>query len=266
MAKVTETLKSLMLRALPDRLLLEIKKRHYLRLVRAFSVPETGVVRALVRPGDHVLDIGANVGWYSKILSELVGPSGRVYSIEPVPSTFKLLCCCVRRLGLRNVEPIECAMSDRTGSATMEVPVYRWGGENFYEAEIVENGDGERESQLRRFTVRVDTVDSLFHSVPAEITFMKIDVEGHEVAALRGAERLLSKIRPALLLEMGGKPDDERSSARRVMMYLKDHDYSPYWFDGERLRRWRTGDPLMNHFFLTARHAERVAASGLSVR
>jgi FkbM family methyltransferase len=263
MAELTETLKSLMLKVLPDRLLFEIKKMHYLRHVRAFPVPEARVIRALVKPGDHVLDIGANVGWYSKVLSGLVGSSGRVYSLEPVPSTFKLLRYCVKKLGLRNVETIECAMSDRTGLATMEVPVYRWGGDNFYEAEIVE--DGGEQSQLRRFTVRVDTVDSLFHNVPAEITFIKVDVEGHEVAVLRGATRVLSRTRPPLLLEMGGNPDDDKSSARTLIVYLRDHEYSPYWFDGERLRLWRTGDPLMNHFFLTARHVERVTALGLSV-
>ena len=263
MSEAAGALKSFVLRALPDRLLFEIKKMHYLRHVRAFSVPETRVMRALVKPGDQVLDIGANVGWFSKVLSELVGPSGRVYSIEPVPLTFELLNFCVRKLELRNVETINCAMSDRTGSATMEVPVYSWGGENFYEAEIVEDGGGE--SQLRRFTVRVDTVDSLSERMPAAITFMKVDVEGHEVAVLRGGQRVLSQARPALLLEMGGNPEDERSVGRQLMMHLEDCGYLHYWFDGERLRRWRTGDPLMNHFFLTARHVERVTESGLSV-
>ena len=67
-------------------------------------------IKYLVKPGDSVLDIGANVGWYTNHLSLLVGEPGKVYSIEPIPETFALLRAVVGELGLSNVESLNYAM------------------------------------------------------------------------------------------------------------------------------------------------------------
>ncbi|MHC4204926.1 MAG: FkbM family methyltransferase [Planctomycetota bacterium] len=107
---------------LPHSTVQFIKKRHYLRLLCSSLLekePELSVVRYLVKPGDFVIDIGANIGVYTKMLSELVGPNGRVYSIEPYPPTFETLSYIVRKLRLDNVEPINIAVSDSEAIVTM---------------------------------------------------------------------------------------------------------------------------------------------------
>ncbi|MBI2216457.1 MAG: FkbM family methyltransferase [Candidatus Rokubacteria bacterium] len=255
-------LKSLALTLLPDRALLAVKKRHYVRAVRDFSPPEAPVLQALVQRGDHVLDVGANVGWYTKLLSELVGPGGRVFSAEPVPPTFELLSFCVRSLRLDNVELVDCALSDGAGWATMEVPRYADGGENYYEAELVEDRQAASGSDLRRFRVRRDAIDSRFGGCRAP-AFIKIDVEGHECAVLRGGRGLICRARPALFVEVIGDLDDAHSESRATATCLAAEGYRPYWFDGARLRRREAGDPPRNYFFLTGLHLARLTAQGL---
>ena len=107
-------------------MLVGLKKRYYLGLLRADAdeLMETDA-RALPRflkAGDFVIDVGAFVGFYSQRLSRLVGPSGRVWSFEPMPLTYEILSASLQRLGLKNVRAFPCAVSDRDGAATMEVP------------------------------------------------------------------------------------------------------------------------------------------------
>ncbi len=126
--------KALVRRTLPVRVLQSVKKIYYSHLLRSFSEKDEAdfqVIKHIVNCGEYVIDIGANIGVYTKYLSELVGPLGRVYSIEPIPLTFEILSSNVKKFGLKNLELINCAISDNNGSVTMEVPLYDSGGENF---------------------------------------------------------------------------------------------------------------------------------------
>src|SRR6266849_349638 len=81
---------------------------------RRQDVAEIRLLRRLVRPGDTILDIGANIGFYSRLLSALAGPSGKVYSFEPDDTNFIHLLANIR--GLFNVEPIKKAVAEQSGS------------------------------------------------------------------------------------------------------------------------------------------------------
>ena len=94
MPGIYAVLKTQALRYLPEPLLQSIKARHYARMLRSFTIdqePDLKLVQHLVKPGDTVLDVGANFGVYTRVLSQLVGPAGRVISVEPVPQTFSIL-------------------------------------------------------------------------------------------------------------------------------------------------------------------------------
>jgi 23S rRNA U2552 (ribose-2'-O)-methylase RlmE/FtsJ len=80
-------LRALIRRTLPVKVLQFVKKIHYSRLLRSFSEKDEidfKVIKYIVNLGDYVVDIGANIGVYTKYLSERVGSLGRVYSIEPI--------------------------------------------------------------------------------------------------------------------------------------------------------------------------------------
>jgi len=214
--------------------------------------PELRVVRDLVKPGNSVIDIGANVGIYTKTLSELVGPDGRVYSIEPFPPTFEILCYNITKLHLNNVELINVAISDSEGIVTMALPYDSSGTETHYRASIVtEQADESKKEQTR---VQAITIDSRFLSASDKISFIKCDVEGHEWACIKGATRFLTKSNAAWLIEVSGEPDNEDSAANNVFKILQDHGYFAWWYDGRKLKRCHPGDKSTNYFFLKDNH------------
>jgi hypothetical protein len=85
--------------------------------------PELDLIPFAVHPGDTVLDLGANYGYYTYPLSRAVGTSGRVYAFEPVPFTYATLALVTRLLGLRNVVLVQKGCSDAAGVVEFRVPV-----------------------------------------------------------------------------------------------------------------------------------------------
>ncbi len=254
-------LKRLASRFVPPPVLKFLRIRHYVRTLPLQSLdsePDLKVVRWLVDPGDSTVDIGANVGDYSSFLSHAVGPEGRVFSIEPVPQTFELLTQVARKLKLENLQFMNCALSDIKGSQLMEIPTYESGLENFYQARIV--GEPSDDSNLDRVDVATDTIDNLFLALEGEISFIKVDVEGHELACLRGGKQFLACTHCAWLIEIPGNPDEASSPSQQVFEAMLANDYEAWWFDGAKLRRRKPGDRSINYFFLKRHHFDRLKA------
>jgi FkbM family methyltransferase len=250
-------LKRIIAGALPARFLVKLKKTYYLRAVRSFWEKDFDVIRNVVKRGSYVIDIGANVGWYTRVFAELVGDDGRVYGIEPIPDTYEILTYVMRKLRHGNVQLSNCAISDKVGSVLMEVPLYDYGGENFYQSRIVQEGSNE-EYSLRRYTVRTDTIDSMFLDVAEMIAFVKCDVEGHEYCVIKGAEEFLKRSKPIWLMEIGGDPDEEDSRAKQLLDVMDNYGYAPYLFVKGSLTRRLPGDRSINYYFLHESHLDKV--------
>jgi FkbM family methyltransferase len=244
------------LRFLPDSLLQFAKKIHYARVVRKSSErdePDLFLVKLLVEPGQTAADIGANIGTYSKELSGLVGPKGKVISVEPIPPTFEILSSNLRKLHLSNVEAKNVAVSDVEATVQMQIPKFDSGGENFYAARIK---PGPGQDAERSFRVLATTVDKLLASTM--VHFIKCDVEGHELNCIRGAVQTIERCHPAWLIEMSGNMDDENSSASQTVRILREHGYQAYWLDGKELKLRKPGVYSVNYFFLTSAHIEHL--------
>jgi FkbM family methyltransferase len=195
-------LKSLASR-LPLRYQQELKRLHFGRQIRSgrFTAtegnePEYARLGEWVRAGDWVVDVGANVGHYTGRLSDLVGPSGRVIAVEPVPESFELLAANIARFRHRNVTLLNVAASDAARLQGMEMPTLTSGLANRYMAHLTDAPAG--------LSVLCMPVDAL--GIPGRVSLIKVDVEGHELPALRGMRRLLERDRPVLIVE-GRAPD-----------------------------------------------------------
>lgn len=115
MSSVMNVVKGLALTLMPRQALFYLKVARYIRQAGQFSEleePELKVVKHLVKAGDMVVDVGANVGWYTNYLSKIVGEGGKVISLEPVPETFALLSACVKAHRLANVELVNVGASE----------------------------------------------------------------------------------------------------------------------------------------------------------
>jgi FkbM family methyltransferase len=252
-------LASALLERLPGPARRSARRAYYARLLRAAREEDQvdlSFLKRVVGRGDCVVDAGASIGLYTRFLSALVGPEGLVYSVEPVPDTYDVLVSNVRRLGLRNVRPLNYALSDADGALEMEVPRWPYGGENLYEARVA----GAAPSGFRRIGVAARKLDTLVADRP--VAFVKCDVEGHELRCLDGAAEMLRRRRPAWLLEVWGDPDAEGSHARRVFLAMERLGYAAHCYDGRRLEPRARGRRSDNYWFLTADHVRRLGEGG----
>jgi FkbM family methyltransferase len=240
-------------------------RRHYCARLAAFEEgdePDLRVVKALVQPGELAVDVGANIGVYTRFLSIGVGHTGQVWSLEPVPFTYSVLAHNVKALALHNVRPLRYAATESDQVVSLDVPRADSGHLDIYLARI--NADAAT-AGTTRVTAPGRSLDSLHQELGGRPTFLKIDVEGHESACLKGATHLLSECRPALLIEVTSNPDQAGSDAGRMVMDLATLDYACFWWDGQTLRRRQVGDAHVNHFFLQRHHVERLRGAGLTV-
>jgi FkbM family methyltransferase len=179
------------------------------------------VMRALVRPGDTVLDVGASFGIYTFELSRLVGPRGRVHAIEPDPPSIARLQDM--RRGRSNITVHPVALSDRCGTATLHVPVLRGRHVGTLASLTVPSWhDG-----LDHVAVAVDLrpLDSILSPEDRPASFVKIDVEGHELAVLRGAAATLRGL-PAMLVEIEQR--HQTTDIRATFEFIRTIGYVGY--------------------------------------
>jgi FkbM family methyltransferase len=173
----------------------ELKRIHYRWQIKKGSFksdePEYDYLSEYIKEGDWVLDIGANVGHYTKRFSELVRSSGRVIAFEPVPSTFTQLANNSKYFAYKNVTLINAAISDKTEEVWMEIPKYDSGITNYYQANIADS-----KSELSVLSLPYDVLN-----IKQSISFIKIDAEGHEPYVFKGLINAIENFRPVLLVE-----------------------------------------------------------------
>lgn len=147
----------------------------------------------VVRPGDVVFDVGANVGSYTILASVLVGAKGYVVAFEPAPLNVTYLREHVRLNNLTNVQVVESAIARESGTVRFYLDPDRVKGR------IMEHGTS---------TVKAMSIDGAVSLLMRKPNCIKIDVEGAEVDVLRGAEETLRTIRPALFIATHGSVQD----------------------------------------------------------
>jgi FkbM family methyltransferase len=235
----------------PESLLVAMKKRYYFHLLKRFEEQsgenEMLALPLIVRKGDFVVDIGSNIGTYTKKLSSLVGAEGLVWSIEPVGQTFDVLSYLIRKNGWSNVEAFNVALSDSSGTVEMEIPRWKGGGEKWYDARIF--SPETRHPDWRTVPVRMVTLDSLTEKLERPISFIKCDAEFHELACLHGAKQTIAKWHPAWLIEMLDDYYKKTSDAENIAQFLDAFGYKGYLFDSKGFRVRKPDEKSQNAFF-----------------
>jgi FkbM family methyltransferase len=191
---------------------------------------EQALVRLLVQPGMTVLDVGANIGEYTKLFSLLVGESGRVFAFEPDPDSARRIDEMVTRETLVNVELVNRAISEQSGKITLNRFPEEYSSWNSIGHPRME--DPRNPMQLvpivSSIEVEAVTLDQFCRTHGLDqIDYLKLDVEGAEFMALKGASTLLSrKAIRHLQFEVSRKMLDGLStSAKPVFDLLHSHGY-----------------------------------------
>lgn len=159
---------------------------------------------SLIKPGSIVLDIGANTGTHTVMFSHLVGKSGRVLAFEPVPASFERLRETLRRRSrFSNVSTFQLAVGNP--ASRRQETVIRVPGDDLTWASLKIHTDGswKKRSDTREYSCSITSIDAETSEAPLpRLDFVKIDVEGGELDALKGAARTLSQHRPLVYCEV----------------------------------------------------------------
>ena len=173
----------------------------------------------VVKPGMVVCDVGSHLGYYTLALARLVGVAGHVYAFEPLPRHVALLRRTLARNRLTQVTVVPQAVGAETGRAILE----EW--PNSAMTRIVHSGPAPW--GVRCLEVPMTTLDDWAARTTTleRLDLIKLDVEGQELAALRGATALLSRYRPSLLCEIHRR-DDVPYRPRELVAWLEGAGYA----------------------------------------
>ncbi|MHB8995995.1 MAG: FkbM family methyltransferase [Armatimonadota bacterium] len=212
-------------------------------LYLANGVLNSRCVAALERiltPGSVVYDIGANYGLFGWQALRLVGPQGRVVFFEPNPGVAECLRANLAANQVHNALLVEKAVSECVGQVDLLVPPRRQSG-----LATIETGD-EAAQSWRRCAVETTSVDCFRRDSGIAPTLLKLDVEGHELSVLRGAEETLGACHPVLMLEMEILAQDPTGeAATEILALLARHGYCYlYAVSHSALQRITQGQPL----------------------
>ncbi|MBA3831341.1 MAG: FkbM family methyltransferase [Chthoniobacterales bacterium] len=212
----------------------------YRPLYRAFKAVEDRDERRLLarrlQKGDVAVDVGANIGVYSQFLARCVGARGAVHSFEPSPDNFERL-----QAGLAsssNVQVNQLAVSDKSEETTLYIS-----NDLNVDHRVYPTSGMPRQT----VTIRSTTLDDYFR--PGErVNLIKMDVQGYELHALRGAERVLAD-NPSLKLLLEYWPhglQQAGASAAELLHFLYDHRLTAFRLFGNDLVQYtsKAGDPV----------------------
>jgi FkbM family methyltransferase len=159
----------------------------------SFEAASMSAVRRLVREGDAVLDVGANIGYYTVRFGKLVGATGRVIAAEPTSHFRNTLERNIVENGLTNVQVLDYGFSDRADTVAIDIGP----------SSATMHSPPGFDRVLSRETIKLSRLDDVQASLGLQrLDFMKIDVDGHEPYVLRGAWSVLGKYSPIILMEI----------------------------------------------------------------
>jgi FkbM family methyltransferase len=225
--------------------------RYRFKLNRA----QIGAMLGLLPRGGVGIDIGAHKGAYSFWMARAVGRGGRVLAFEPQETLARTTAHALRALRLRQVELVHAAVSDRCGPAKINVRSRSSHGASMEEMHTGLGPVEEREVDL----ITVD--EAVRRRGLTRVDFVKIDVEGHEMAVLRGAADTLRRLGPAVLVELesrhhGGEDPVRAAAALMAAHGYRGHFYAPAGmrpleeFEEQSHQRYGTGEYCNDFLFV----------------
>ena len=165
------------------------------RIYNGFELDEIQFLKSILKPGDVFIDIGANIGLFSLIASNIVGEDGLVYAYEPTPKIFSRLERNILLNKYKNVKIKNIGLSDKKGTLNLQVSQNGFDAWNTF-------ATAENNKFQESIPVTVSTIDDEFRDIEKDkIKFIKIDVEGWEKFVLLGGKSFFEVYSPVVMVE-----------------------------------------------------------------
>ena len=150
--------------------------------------PETTkLIKKIIHEGDVGIDLGANIGYFTILMANLVGTSGKIFSFEPAPQNFEILQKNIKQNHLENVISEQSAIGDIDGKIKLYLSNTNAGWHKVFPTQFVDY-----EVSDINIDVKICSLDKEF--IDKKIDFIKMDVEGYEWNAIQGGKKYLKKI------------------------------------------------------------------------
>ena len=221
-----------------------------------YEVAESHFFMNWLQPGMTVVDVGANFGYFTVLAARAEGPGGVIHAFEPEPQNFALLQTNVAATGYSDrVQTHRMALGDAPGELLLFTDSANLGNHSLFKENVPDSAGA--------LNVEVIALDAWLDRLP-KVDLIKIDVQGFEARALRGAIRLLERDRPRILMEVW--PEGLRRAGEAPSLFLeglveRGYQLRPLGDDGrpaERIGvrellaacdRRVNGDPFQNILF-----------------
>lgn len=196
---------------------------------------EIALVRSVIRPGELVLDIGAHKAGFTYWMSKAVGESGHVIAFEPIPHLAEYLRDVATVVNGGAIEVVETALSNEIGQAELFFPGPHLGCASLETTKTLLQDP---------ITVKTTTLDRFMadRSSVQRVSFLKCDVEHHELAVFEGATETIAKHRPIMLFESGNLHNGQ-DHYRPVFELLTSLGFQGHFFNGSELVPTEDFDP-----------------------
>ena len=208
-------------------------KKRIKRSIKNNDEKELELLKEIIIPGTDTIDVGVYRGVYSY---EMAKYSKIVHAFEPNPIIFKDIKLNLSKI-IKNISFYGYALSDHENTSILKVPIRNKNFDRNNYEEYFQMGKAtihkeNKMEDIETFEVKSKKLDSF--SFSNKISFIKVDVEGHELAVIRGAENTIKKNKPILLVEI-----EERHSQKKVsetLDYINSLGYISYFYENELLK------------------------------
>ena len=216
---------------LPEKFLL---KKRLERSIKKEDEKEINLVKDLIKPDTDSLDVGVYRGVYSY---EMAKYSKTVHSFEPNPVIFEFINKNLKKLK-KNIKLYNCALSNKNEIIDLKIPIRninydKNNYEEYYQMGKATIHKKNEFSTYEKFQVNAKSIDEF--SFKNEISFIKIDVEGHEKEVIEGGMKTIKKDKPKLLVEIEEKYT--RKKVSETINYINTIGYNSFVFENRTLKK-----------------------------
>lgn len=166
-----------------NKMYLDEKDSLFLSVYGYHEKTETEIVKNEIKEGDVIIDVGANIGYYTLLFAKLAGKTGRVFAFEAESSNFEILEKNVHENNFTNIVLEQKAVSDKSGVVKFYI-----GDESNTENQLFKPDVNHKEIEIKS-----TSIDEYFESIDKKVDFIKMDIQGAEPLVIKGMKKILQK-------------------------------------------------------------------------
>jgi len=212
---------------------LSMRTLHIIRIILRYVEPELKLVAKFSKKEglNIAIDVGANVGVYTYKFSRHFS---KVYAFEPQTDLYERLKNKTKKID--NIETLNCGLSDKVGEMELYIPIHYDGSANHAYATL-----NPIKENYKSYTVPVNTLDSYEYK---NVSIIKIDVEGHEISVIRGAQYIIQRDKPVIIMEIEEKHLSNLTTVKDEIIEMQSLDYNCYYFSKKKLIKINIDDTI----------------------